>query len=55
MGKRKKNVVGEQHISSKGQIMTITKCQTLKDITVEFEDGTIVEHKAYSDFLRGKI
>ena len=55
MGKRKKDVIGEQHISSKGQLMTIIKCQTLKDITVEFEDGTIVEHKTYFDFLRGKI
>ena len=26
-----------------------------KDVTVEFEDGTVVEHKAYGDYQNGYI
>lgn len=51
----KNNKIGEVGYSTKGQKMTIIGWNTSKDITVQFEDGTIVEHKTYIDFKSGKI
>ena len=35
--------------------MTIIKYRSAKDIDIQFEDGTIVEHKSFSAFKRGFI
>jgi hypothetical protein len=35
--------------------MTIIDCRRSDDITVQFEDGTIVPNKAYNSFKRGEI
>ena len=45
----------ETNMSTYGQLMTIIKYRSVKDIDVLFENGTIVEHKSYENFLRGNI
>ena len=45
----------ETNMSTYGQLMTIIKYRNVKDIDVLFENGTIVEHKSYENFLRGNI
>jgi len=47
--------VGEKSIASNGQQMEIIKYTNADDINVKFEDGTIVEHKSYHNFKKGKI
>jgi len=47
--------IGEESITTVGQKMKIIALNWTKDITVEFEDGTIREHTQYSVFLRGNI
>ena len=47
--------IGETNINNQGLKMTIIKYRGSKDIDVQFEDGTIVEHKQYDGFLKGKI
>lgn len=46
---------GEFGVSSQGENMTIVRYGGKADIDVKFEDGTVVEHKQYNDFLKGKI
>ena len=46
---------GEVRTASNGQKMTIIRYNGIKDIDIQFEDGTIVEHKGYSNFSRGLI
>ena len=53
--KKIKNREGETSISSKGQIMKIIKYRSAEDLDIEFEDGTVVEHKTYISFQRGEI
>ena len=50
-----KNRLGATNTASNGQKMTIIKYNGLYDINIKFEDGTIVEHKTFSNFKRGKI
>jgi hypothetical protein len=47
--------VGEMRIASNEQKMTIIKYRTYNDIDVQFEDGTIVKNKSYSNFKKGTI
>jgi DNA-directed RNA polymerase subunit RPC12/RpoP len=47
--------IGESIINKQGLKMTIIEYINCRDITVQFEDGTIVEHKAYTDFQNGSI
>ena len=49
------NRIGEINIATNGQSMRIVAYRKSKDIDVEFEDGTIVTNKMYSNFLKGKI
>ena len=35
--------------------MTIIKYRKYKNIDIQFEDGTIIKHKRYDNFLNGKI
>lgn len=46
---------GEIGFNTNGERMTIVRYGNVKDIDIQFEDGTIVEHKQYDNFLRGKI
>ena len=48
-----KNRIGETSIHKNGQLMTIIKYNSVKDIDVEFEDGTILKNRLYSGFKRG--
>ena len=51
----KKDRIGETSINRKGLKMTIIAYRGIKDIDVQFEDGTVVEHKQYDAFKKGKI
>lgn len=52
---RKTNRIGETHLASNGQIMTIITYRNAQDVDIQFEDGTIVRHKKYLHFKQGKI
>lgn len=47
--------LGKVSTNNDNQKMKIIKYINSDDITVQFEDGTIVEHKTYSNFKYGKI
>lgn len=47
--------IGETARAKNGLMMTIIGGTSLSDITVQFEDGVIVEHKYHNAFIRGKI
>ena len=47
--------LGEVNYSAYGQKMTIIEYVNSVNLSVEFEDGTIVKNKTYSAFKRGKI
>lgn len=46
---------GESGMMNNGQIATILAYRSSNDIDVEFEDGTIVQHKTYGNFKNGFI
>lgn len=50
-----KNKIGESIIANNGLKMTIIAYRGVKDIDVQFEDGTIVYNKAYSNFKNREI
>lgn len=47
--------VGEQNEMNCGLIATIIEYRKSNDIDVQFEDGVVVKHRLYQDFLRGEI
>ena len=47
--------IGETNIANNGQKMTIKEYFNASNITVEFEDGTIVKNKSYGSFKTGSI
>ena len=47
--------LGETVIANNGQKMTIVAYRSCMDIDIQFEDGTVVEHKTYGNFKNGKI
>lgn len=47
--------IGETNIMKNGMDATIIKYRGAADIDVQFEDGAIAKHKAYSSFKEGKI
>lgn len=49
------NYVGLVGVSSKGQKMEIVEYFRYYDITVKFEDGTLVYHTSMTNFKTGKI
>lgn len=53
--KAKINRTGEINFARNGMRMKILKYRTNNDIDVEFEDGTIIEHKTYQNFRIGNI
>lgn len=46
---------GEVGVSSQGEKMVIVRYGNKADIDVQFEDGTIVEHREYGHFKKGNI
>ena len=46
---------GETNIATNEQVMTIIEYRKNDDIDVQFEDGVIVKHKRYRNFLIGNI
>ena len=55
MSRPKIDRTGEVGVNNDGERITIIRYGNCDDIDVEFEDGTIVEHRTYDNFLRGKI
>ena len=47
--------VGETHLATNGQVMTIIRYGSNIDLDVQFEDGTIVPNRQYSNFVTGNI
>lgn len=47
--------VGERRMMNCGLVAEIIEYKNSEDITVKFDDGTIVAHKAYHEFYRGGI
>lgn len=50
-----KNRTGETCQATNGQSMTIIVYRSCRDIDVQFEDGTIVQHRQYIEFQKGWI
>lgn len=55
IGYPKKNCLYETRIMKNGMNAKIIALRNKKDMDVQFEDGTIVTHKLYESFKRGKI
>ena len=53
MNSRKKDRLGETRVMNNGEKATIIKYNKALDITVQFEDGTIVENRQYNQFKNG--
>ena len=51
----KEQRLGQSNIARNGQKMIIVCWRNSKDIDVQFEDGTLVQHKPYSVFKSGEI
>ena len=47
--------IGERNMANNGLIMTIIAYRGESDIDIEFEDGTIVTNKKYSNYANGQI
>ena len=52
---RIKDRTGEFGVSNSGERMTIIRYGNVHDIDVQFDDGTILQHKQYSNFKVGNI
>lgn len=50
-----KSIVGERRLMNNGQYATCIAYRGSRDLDVEFEDGTIVEHKQKVRFVEGTI
>ena len=50
-----KDRIGETRMMNCGAEATIVKYNNRHDITVQFTDGSLNEHKSYGEFLRGEI
>ena len=55
MVRNSNSIIGETNTATNGQLITIIACRSRKDIDVQFEDGTVIEHKRYHDFKMGCI
>lgn len=52
---QKKNRIDETRMMNCGMKATIIAYRAYKDIDIQFEDGTIVEHRMYTNFSKGEI
>ena len=50
-----KDRVGKVRTNNDGKTMKIVSYNSASDISVEFDDGTVVPHRTYQQFLRGAI
>lgn len=50
-----KQRLGQQARAGNGELMTIIAYRGCKDVDVQFEDGTVVEHVLYQNFVKGYI
>lgn len=50
-----KNRKNETKTNKQGLCMTITKYTNAKDVTVRFQDGTVIEHTTYAQFTKGTL
>lgn len=48
-------IIGETAVANNGMQMTIIQGRNRNDIDIQFENGTIVEHRTYKMFLKGLI
>ncbi len=55
MARNKIDRTGEVAYNNNGEKMTIVRYGNVRDIDIQFDDGTIVEHKAYCSFKNGLI
>lgn len=55
MSRPKIDRTGEVGVNTNGERMVIIRCGDVHDIDVQFDDGTIVEHRYYCHFKKGKI
>ena len=55
MGRPKIDRTGETRVNNDGEKMVIIKYGHWDDIDIQFEDGTIVEHREYGAFKAGRI
>ena len=55
MGRPKLDRTNEIGYNNNGEEMRIVRYGNKRDIDVQFEDGTIVEHREYSKFKKGQI
>lgn len=46
---------GEITKAANGQAMKIIKYRSSTDVDIQFEDGTIVQHKTYNNFIKGQV
>lgn len=54
-GRNRNTIIGMNAKSNDGHEMTIVAARVMSDLDVRFEDGTIVQHKSFEAFSRGKI
>ena len=52
---KKDGRLGETRVNTNGEEMKIIRYGGVNDIDIQFEDGTIVEHRYYCSFLKGNI
>ena len=52
---RRPDRIGGTVTANNGQRMKITAYRNSRDIDVEFEDGTVVRHVSYANFLAGRV
>ena len=50
-----KNRVGQTNKAKNGLMMTIETYRSATDLDVRFENGTLVQHRAYKEFMSGSI
>lgn len=50
-----KQRLGQQIRNGNGELMTIIAYRGSKDVDVKFEDGTVVEHVLYQNFVKGYV
>ena len=55
LSNRRKSRLGKTGINNQGYKMRIIEYNSCKDVTVQFEDGSVRQHVEYSSFLRGTV
>lgn len=53
--KKKTDRTGERRKMNCGMCAEIIEYKHCRDITIKFDDGTILEHKRYEFFVKGEL